>query len=261
MRMSVDRLGVLLEHGLSEYQARVYLALLDFPSLPAGSLAKAAQIPRNRLYEVLEELQSMGLVEILLEENRRYRATPISLYLDRSVSDLKGRIDKIESQKAFLEVAFKPPELSGAEDLEAGQTRVILTRRAVARELDRMVESCAESLLAACSVGGWERVARHLQRFPAAGPRGAVEIVVPRAAAASGGVERLGEAWPGALRWTDAPLRTLCLVVDGKEMLLVHPMPDDEKVRAGRDFALLTTNPAIARDQAALLRASSTPKK
>ncbi len=260
MRMSVDRLGILLEHGLSEYQARVYLALLDFPALPAGSLAKAAQIPRNRLYEILEELQSMGLVEILLEENRKYRATPISIYLDRSISDLRDRIGKIESQKSYLEVAFKPPELSGAGDLEAGSTRVILTRRAVAREIDRMMEEAKESLLVACSLGGWDRMLRHLERVPDA-RRGIVEVVLPRAASANGGVERVVEAWPQAVRWTSAPLHTLTVAVDGKEMLLVHPMPDDDKVRVGRDFALLTTNGALVRDQAALLRAGASTEK
>ena len=43
MRLTVDRLNLLLEYGLSEYQGRVYLALLEFPSLPAGALAKAAR--------------------------------------------------------------------------------------------------------------------------------------------------------------------------------------------------------------------------
>ncbi|MEA3200374.1 MAG: HTH-type transcriptional regulator, sugar sensing transcriptional regulator [Thermoplasmata archaeon] len=254
----MDRLAVLLEHGLSEYQARVYLALLDFPSLPAGSLAKAAQIPRNRLYEILEELQAMGLVEILLEENRKYRATPLGLYLDRSVADLRDRIGKIEAQKSYLEVAFKPPTLSGAEDLEAGTTRVILTRRAVAREIDRLVDETNESLVVACSAGGWERVVRHLARFPAE-KKGGLTLVVPRAASSAGGVERLVEAWPSSVRWTEAPLRTLALVRDEQELLLVHPLPDDDKMRVGRDFGLLTTNLALARDHAALLRESSKP--
>jgi sugar-specific transcriptional regulator TrmB len=260
MRMSADRLGVLLEHGLSEHQAKVYLALLDFPALAAGSLAKAAQIPRNRLYEILEELQSMGLVEIILEENRKYRATPIGVFLDRSVSELKDRIGRIEAQKGYLEVAFKPPELTGTEDLEAGSTRVILSRRAVAREIDRMMESVAESLVVASSVGGWDRVLRHLARVPA-NKRGLVTIVVPAEARSGGGVERLVEAWPRAVRWTDAPLRTIAVALDGKELLLVHPMPDDEKPRVGRDFALLTTNATLIKDQVALLeKASSAPR-
>src|ERR1051326_4115088 len=121
MRLTTDRLSLLLEYGLSEYQARVYLALLEFPSLPAGALAKAAQIPRNRLYEVLEELQGMGLVEIILGETRSYRAHPLTVYLDRSVADLKERMDRIEAQKGYLGAAFQPPALSASGGRQAGR--------------------------------------------------------------------------------------------------------------------------------------------
>src|SRR5688500_7746501 len=120
MRLTVDRLRILLEHGLSEYQARVYLALLEFPSLPAGALAKAAQIPRNRLYEVLEELQGMGLIEIILGETRSYRAQPFTLYLERSMSELRDRMESLESKKAYLAAAFSPPELNESSDLDSG---------------------------------------------------------------------------------------------------------------------------------------------
>lgn len=252
MRVAADRLSVLMEHGLSEYQARVYLALLDFPSLPAGALAKAAQVPRNRLYEVLEELQSVGLVEILLEETRRYRAKPVTDYLDRSVSELKDRISKIEAQRSYMDVAFHPPEFSGAEDLESGSTRVLLTRRAVAREADRLVESAQTSLVVGSSVGGWERVFRHLERLKPGALQ--VEIHVPRAAKSAGGVERLAERWGPAVRWVEPPLRAISFAADGRELLLIHPVPDDEPMRVGRDFAILTTNPAMLHDQVELLR-------
>lgn len=261
MRLTADRLAVLLDHGLSDYQARVYLALLDFPSLSAGALAKAAQVPRNRLYEVLEELHAMGLVDILLEESRKYRAQPISKYLDRSLMDLKDRIRSIETQKSYLDMAFKPPALGEAEDLEAGSTRVVLTRRAVAREIDRLVEAGTGSLVCAGSVGGWERVFRHLERFPSTRDRKGVEIVLPRAIQTSGGVERIGEGWDSAIRWTDVPLRSLSFVSGEQELLLVQPVPDDERPRVGRDFGLLTTNPAILRDHLELLRASARPQK
>lgn len=259
MRLTADRLAVLLDHGLSDYQARVYLALLDFPSLSAGALAKAAQVPRNRLYEVLEELHAMGLVDILLEESRKYRARPISSYLDRTLSDLKERIRTLESQKSYLDMAFKPPALGEAEDLEAGATRVILTRRSVAREIDRIVESGTGRLFCSGSMGGWERLFRHLDRFPAERDRNEVEIVLPRSIQASGGVERMGEGWHHAIRWTDVGLRALSFVSGEQELLLVHPVPDDERPRVGRDFGLLTTNPAFIRDHLELLRAASRP--
>lgn len=259
MRLTADRLAVLLDHGLSDYQARVYLALLDFPSLSAGALAKAAQVPRNRLYEVLEELHAMALVDILLEESRKYRARPISNYLDRSLGDLKERIRTIEAQKSYLDMAFKPPALGEAEDLEAGATRVILTRRSVAREIDRIVESGKGRLLCAGSIGGWERVFRHLDRFPDTRDRNEVEVILPRAIQPSGGVERLASGWHHAIRYTDVSLRSISFVSGDQELLLVHPVPDDERPRVGRDFGLLTTNPAFIRDHVELLRASSRP--
>lgn len=257
MRMTVDRLSLLLEYGLSEYQARVYLALLEFPSLPAGALAKAAQVPRNRLYEVLEELQGLGLVEIILGETRSYRAHPLTVYLDRSVAELKERMDRIEGQKSYLAAAFQPPALAESGDLEAGQTRVLLTRRAVAREIDRIVDGAKESLVAVGSEGGWERILHHLSRFAEGKPTVNLEIFLPAGAASTGGIERLGEAGVAATRWLHTPLRTLAFVADGKEMILIHPIPDDARARAGRDFGLLTTNPAFVRDHVSLVRASA----
>lgn len=257
MRLTVDRLSLLLEYGLSEYQARVYLSLLEFPSLPAGALAKAAQIPRNRLYEVLEELQSLGLVEIILGESRSYRAHPLSVYLDRSVAELKERMDRIEGQKSYLAAAFQPPALAGAGDLEAGSTRVLLTRRAVAREIDRLVDSAKLSLVAVGSEGGWERLVQHLTRFAEGKASVDLEIFLPQSAAASGGIERLGEAGVAATRWLRTPLRTIAVVADNNEMILVHPIPDDARARTGRDFGLLTTNSAFVRDHLALVRGSA----
>jgi sugar-specific transcriptional regulator TrmB len=201
MRLTADRLRILLEHGLSEYQARVYLALLEFPSLPAGALAKAAQIPRNRLYEVLEELQGLGLVEIILGETRSYRAQPFTVYLERSVSELRDRVEALESKKAYLGAAFSPPELTESSDLDAGMTRVLLTRRAVAREIDRLLEGATQSLVAVGSEGGWERILHHFSRYQGKPPAHRVEIVLPPSAARSGGIERLGEAFLPFVSW------------------------------------------------------------
>lgn len=226
--------------------------------MPAGALAKAAQLPRNRLYEILEELQGMGLIEILMEETRKYRAKPITDYLDRAVADLRGRMEKLEAEKPLLDAAFQPAPITEAEDLESGTTRVILTRRAVAREIDRMVESGPSSFVAAGSVGGSERMLRHVARLPATTPFDAVEIYLPRAIAA--GVESLAEGWRHAIRWTDVPLRAQIYVANHEEMLLVHGVPDDDKLRVGRDFALLTSNAAFIRDHVELLRASCAPE-
>ncbi|HEX2021172.1 MAG TPA: helix-turn-helix domain-containing protein [Candidatus Thermoplasmatota archaeon] len=262
VRLTVDRVGVLLEHGLTEYQARVYLALLDFPALNAGALAKASQIPRNRLYEVLEELQALGLVEIILDETRKYRALPLALYLDRSVNELKDRILRIQAQREYLGAAFQPPAMADSGDLEAGATRVLLTRRAVAREIERVIDGTQRSLLLQGSAGGWERVIRHMEKAPAALAKpGAVEIYLPRSAAQSGGSERLPPEWARAVRWIDIPLRTILVIADEREMVLVHPIPDDDRLRIGRDFGIVTDNSAFIRDRMDLVRKAASAEK
>ncbi len=261
MRITTDRIGILLNYGLSEYQARVYLALLEFPALNAGTLAKVAQVPRNRLYEVLEDLQTLGLVEIILdEETRKYRAKPLATYLDRRVQDLNDRIAEIESRRDYLTVAFQPPEFNASGELDLGTTRVAIGRRAVAREIDRLLEGARTSLIVVSSVSGTERIVRHLAPYAdeiESRPNGAnltIEIYLPRAAAGAGGVERLGKRLLDAVRWLDFPMGTMSFIVDAQELLLVHPIPDDDRVHTGRDFALLTTNPAFVRDHLELVR-------
>lgn len=260
MRITTDRISVLVEYGLSDYQARVYLALLEFPAMQAGALAKASHVPRNRLYEVLEELQAIGLVDIILDETRKYRAKPLSEYLDRTVGELRTRIHEIESRREYLNVAFEPPALGGEEDMEAGTTRVVLGRRAVAREIDRLVDGAKSRIFASASAGGAERVVRHVvdagkHEDDSVG----LELYLPRSVARAGGLERNGERLMRAISWLDVPLRSIAIIADDREMLLVDPIPDDDRLRVGRDFALLTTNPAYLQDHVSLVRRCATP--
>lgn len=256
MRITTDRVGVLLSYGFSEYQARVYLALLEYPAMNAGALAKVAGVPRNRLYEVLEELQSLGLVEILLGETRLYRARPLAEYLDRRVVELKGRIGEIESRREYLALAFQPPAHEEPAELESGATRAVLGRRAVAREIERLIDTAKRSLVVVASAGGAERVVRHLMKSADAivANRLEVEVYLPRSAQRAGGVERMGEGLVGAVHWLDTPLGSLVFAADEREILIVQPVPDDERLAAGRDFAILSTNPAFVRDPLDLVR-------
>ena len=52
----------LVELGLSNYEARVYRALLGLGSAPARAISEASEVPRGRIYDVLNTLDSRGLV-------------------------------------------------------------------------------------------------------------------------------------------------------------------------------------------------------
>ena len=48
--------------GLSEYEVKAYLSLLEKNPLNGYSLSKESGIPRSRIYEVLDMLKTKGMV-------------------------------------------------------------------------------------------------------------------------------------------------------------------------------------------------------
>jgi sugar-specific transcriptional regulator TrmB len=69
---------VLVGLGLSNRQARVYLALLKIGDAKARRLAGFTSIERQEVYRLLGELEQMGLVKRCLTVPTRFSAVPIS---------------------------------------------------------------------------------------------------------------------------------------------------------------------------------------
>jgi HTH-type transcriptional regulator, sugar sensing transcriptional regulator len=80
----MDQISSLIEIGFTEYEARVYLALLaDYPAT-GYQLSKQSGIPRSMVYEALGRLHARGAV-LRTEEGRAtlYRPVPPDSILDR----------------------------------------------------------------------------------------------------------------------------------------------------------------------------------
>lgn len=62
---------VLREFGLSQSEARVYLALVDIGASSAGEITKKANINRTNCYDALQRLIEKGLVSYVIKANRK----------------------------------------------------------------------------------------------------------------------------------------------------------------------------------------------
>src|SRR3977135_520821 len=67
-----ERVRKLMEHGLTEYQARAYLTLLDLGAATASQVSPLSKVPRTRIYATMQQLHQKGLVQILPETPLRY---------------------------------------------------------------------------------------------------------------------------------------------------------------------------------------------
>ncbi len=84
--MHDQRLFVLESFGLSGYLARAYVALLDLGPAQARDVAERSAVPQGRIYDVLEKLHGRGLIELLPEQPKRYRALPFEAFIDRELT-------------------------------------------------------------------------------------------------------------------------------------------------------------------------------
>jgi len=92
----------LLELGLTDLEAKVYLALIQLGESKAAEICKLSKVTRTDIYRVLSELAERGLVEKTITKPLIFIATPlrtgIRLLLerrDKKTADLKVKVEKI----------------------------------------------------------------------------------------------------------------------------------------------------------------------
>ena len=110
--------NLLLQLGLSEREADVYLALVRAGSSPASLIARELKIPRQTIHSVLEKLTQAGIVEKSDRYGvRHFFADPhdLALVLDR-------RKAKLEKQKQELQKEL--PRLLGLQNEKKALPRV-----------------------------------------------------------------------------------------------------------------------------------------
>lgn len=90
----------LIDFGLSEKEAKVYIAALELETATANEIAKKSGVNRSSTYVVIESLKKQGLISATEGEIvKQYSATPPGVLLNLA----KKRAEKQESLKNMIE--------------------------------------------------------------------------------------------------------------------------------------------------------------
>jgi sugar-specific transcriptional regulator TrmB len=84
--------------GLNAYEARSYLVLVGHPRFKALELAARAQVPRQKIYEVLDSLVEKGFAQVVQEKTKLFSAVEPALaipaYLQRQKEDQERQLNE-----------------------------------------------------------------------------------------------------------------------------------------------------------------------
>jgi len=88
--------GLLETFGLTEYEAKCFVALTRIDHGTAREIAEVADVPRPRVYDSVESLQERGLADVQDAQPRRFRAADPRDAVDTIRRDYGERLDELE---------------------------------------------------------------------------------------------------------------------------------------------------------------------
>jgi sugar-specific transcriptional regulator TrmB len=208
-----DPTEILRNLGLKKYEARCFVALTRIPHGTAKTVSDTADVPRTRVYDAVDQLQSYGLVDVQHSNPQQFRAIPI----EEAVSLLRRRFDQ---QLDTLQDSLGDLDPIGEESL-ASQGNVWTTRgdQSVTSRAIQFVDSAEDEIvLVLDGVDGGRIAERLLERLRAAAERG-VTIYIGTLSEST--YEQVAAAVPNARTFES-----------GLEWL--QPQTDEEHERIGR---------------------------
>src|SRR5439155_16482973 len=132
-----DRLEKMMEYGLTEYEARTYLALLHLGVASARDVANLSRVPRTKIYGVLDDLHAKQLAQVFPERPRKYGVAPFDAYLRQLERGYEAKLAKIGEDKKLL--ASEPLGGDHASPEKGGSFQVLKGRKNVlTREYEMM---------------------------------------------------------------------------------------------------------------------------
>ncbi|WP_408958133.1 TrmB family transcriptional regulator [Natrinema sp. 74] len=95
-----DAIEALEELGLRKYEAQCFVALTQLSEGTANEISQVADVPQSRVYDVVDQLHRLGLVDVQESDPRRYTVVPVEAARERLRREYR---DHLETATAHLQ--------------------------------------------------------------------------------------------------------------------------------------------------------------
>jgi sugar-specific transcriptional regulator TrmB len=156
----------LIDFGLDEIEAKIYVFLTNREPQTVLEVAKALEAPRTSIYDHIQVLVDRGLVERIIKyKSQAFRAYPLTI-LDSIIDKEKTRIEKLE-----LSLSYLKENITKISDIHAPATQVRYfhgaegLRQMMWNALSAEKENIGYSILGRKEIVGEKFLKRFLEEF------------------------------------------------------------------------------------------------
>jgi len=234
------------DYGLTEYEARAYLALLELHGGTAREVASLSRVPRTKIYQVLDDLHEKRLAEVIPERPKRYVAVPFEEYLADFEEEYREKLEKISEDRELAREELVPS--GDHEPTEAGSFQIFKGRKNVTTKVEEMLQEAEDDVFHVGSAAAAERFQYHTPVLSDLDDEDIeIRVLFPATDSNETAIEDLTESCTVRDR-TDPGAGSAILLVDDEEALVWHPVPDDSHVFQGDDVAMWTDDEVVVQD-------------
>ena len=116
--MDNSLVNVLGQLGLTEYEAKILATLFELRETQAPEISRNAQVPKTRVYDVLDRLTKKGLLIEIFGRPKKYRCIEPADALDELVRQKRTELSGLEQQIGELKTKLSAPPKENEEPSE-----------------------------------------------------------------------------------------------------------------------------------------------
>ncbi len=138
----------LIQLGLTSYEAKAYLALIRRDSFTAAQVARQANLPRQRIYDVLGSLVEKGLATTRPGDVIKYAATAPELAIERLLEAHRQSLEGLEIDARDTIKRMTPAWAAGQSHTDPLEyIEVLRDRRAINERFGELQASVKKEIL------------------------------------------------------------------------------------------------------------------
>ena len=198
--------------GLTEYEAKALDALFNLHEAEAPEVSRRAQVPKTRVYDVLERLTKRGLIIAIYGRPKKYRAVEAEKVFGTLLEEKRELLKELEKQAEKVKLGIG----AGTGDFTGERVMKVKDRGDFMRILGQEIDGAKESVVALTSLGKEHGIIRENMKV-AAGKKVEMRVISKISEESKKLAKELEDA---GVQMRDCDHGMHAYIIDGKKVIL-----------------------------------------